>query len=412
MNKSLQGLVVGLLAVIGVAAVVRNLGRFAKDPGYVRPPEGPKFQLDVLAQEAAVPGKIIHAKLEGKDLLNYTCTDQDAAIAVFTMRDLQTHAESVPHVVSTLDPEGHGYSTRIISEKGISILIVRAGFSKRPSSIEVILNQDRDYAVYRQQGGIKFTKIAEPRRVLSPPSPKDAAENEKFAKATVDDATGQLHIRPGAKYYSRGERVTVHVVGTSYSNSPLEFAVGPEAITYFGAGNDAVKVRLDRYRYEDTITTLTYKNASIVQRGGQIVLLLPSEQEVGSILGIPAILANLSIPRKGATVKKPGPPRGEIRLTFDPTSQRSTLSAAGNPPTELRLERVLPSLEQLGLETVRVMVIGNNTELAGFDTTLKSSLRVGTPALSTIPEFKLMIRVSKPTKVSSKTVVLPVHRVK
>jgi len=90
-GRKVQFFAIVALATFAVFGIIRTTRRDPTAPENA-PIKEAVFQVDLLMQEASSPGKIIHARLNGEEVFTYTCTPEDAAVAVFTMRDVATGA--------------------------------------------------------------------------------------------------------------------------------------------------------------------------------------------------------------------------------------------------------------------------------------------------------------------------------
>lgn len=382
------------LAGISLIAALCLLAAYRTWRGNEERPQVKKIRhnlsVQLIQQYAAVPGKLIEATEAGDRTRTYRCSAEDAAVAVVRVTD------SVPGFVPTTlfgtpkDPEGHQYFVNPSAYGNLYFLTIVRGFSKRPKSISIpvriyvgALRSEPDATF-----SIAITQIAEPIRVVFPPSPTQTRALAKFAKAEA--INGGVYVTMKAKTAKPGFYAP-QVLSTSFC--PSQQVGSP---TY---QPDAVKARIDEYRTDATEYTLIYKNAQVHDFDGKRVLVLPTAQTVGKIAG-----ADASVDALPATKYHSGHLAHSLGFVSVRVPELPVSPSALYKP-RASLVRMSPSPEQMGLDFVQLQV-------PAMEFTEMVKARAGALKWSpeVIPEIKLVFKIMTDTKVGSRVVVLPVSR--
>jgi hypothetical protein len=402
-----------LVAILGAIALLKNLSAVSSRPERLRGRFGPSFQIDVLKQEAAFPGKVIRATEKGKEILSYRCVPEDAAVALVSVRERTSGANLVPHILSAFDPDGRSYAAALRSTGRISLICLEHGFAKRPKSVAVTIEVG-PIASPMPQSVIQFTDIAEGRRLVAVPAPANAP-----VTAIFEDRRGFLSIKPTGPLPAN-EGIEPLLMATSFG-AGTHLKPGLPFLSFLfpqntGIDIDAVRVRLNRIRYTESEATLVYRNATQVEADGYRYLQFPTRQFTGSILDFDAFIGPVRFgPR---TFPKAGERRGQIFVRLNPHDPQHRTPEPGEPdyepPPILSLIDVWPKPEDLGFSSVRVRLLEPSSTGAansGFEQTILSK---GTPTREfpfAIPNLKIRVRIRKPAIISSTTVVLPVRHI-
>lgn len=381
------------------------------------PPAEQGVQVDVIEQVAATTGKVIHAKQSGREILTYTCKPEDAAIAVFTIRDRTSGANVAPAIMGAADPQGRDYIAYIEPLGGggpAQLLTLKRGFQVKPSSVTVTLGDGSGKA----QGTIKFTEIAEPIRYVSSSSVQPGAE--KIARAEIDEHGGiavkQVETLPADQH----DEITL--LDSSYMPINVPSGDFPWTLTKnYQDCLDAVRVRIDRMGTVGANIALHYKSAKIVEANGKGFVWFPQKEVIGTVEGHKITLSN-ELPRPNEkTVAKTEPGNEEVDLKWiydDPPKSNGPIAggigagvSADAPSVDL--VGVSPSLETFGLHAMRVDLRSADFahgSIRGFDQNMESGPKVPPPTIGTLQEVVFSIYEKKTDKISSRTIVLPVHR--
>jgi len=409
-TQVLQRIGIAILAIMAVLGLVRTLRDNSANK--VEPDREKKvgFKIEVLAQEEGFPGKVIRISSEGR-LTSYTCAPDDAAIAVFTMRDNRTHEPLSPALYAAKDPEGRGYAVEFHAIGGVNLLTIHGGFAKRPSAISVTVmagNRGRDESTAK----LVISHIASPHRVLAAPTEQEASEADKAVRVEIDDVHNPLKVIPFQGDPGH-EQVVASVLGTSHSTtSPLANpGFDPFAFdTYFSHGVDAVKVRLDRNRLSDSEVTFTYKGASVVLWRGQHVLLLPTTQVVGTFGGFEASIGAVKRDLKPGPAGRSSISHAELVVLLAQLLSDGTKQVARPPLPQLKYLDISPSLASMGLDSLDLEVGPSRQPgtVPSFYQTLKAVGKISKSGMA-IPELKIRFTLSIPHPVGSQELVAPIH---
>lgn len=412
------------------------------------------FRIDLLLQAAATPGKVIHATQGGKDVLTYTCSNEDAAVALFTMRDKATGDDVIPAVEEAKDKDGRPYNVTLQVTGSVNVLTLKKGFPTQPESVSVAIRN-----IFVQKGrrsSIQFRNISPPKRVLPPPTRIQAQEGEKIVQVKAYDDTASLSVVPAATPPGGFARTSLLALSYSDVQNPMSGTAFmglylPPMTPYYCKAVDSAKLRVDQFKPVSSIVTFAYKDAKVVQANGKNFVWLPTPQTVGLLAGCKVSMSNRLPYKKPAPSKKPIRDEQEIDLRFTPEtipksiytepSQGNINGSLGNqgggmtapreaPPDPVQIEPldISPSVADLGLDSLRIAEVGGNVQL--IDTTSETNIISqaitphGYPAKtfkvfyagqrssashSLIPELKIRIRMTQYVRAFSKTVVVPVH---
>ena len=406
-TRSIQVAAVVGFVILAILGLVQSLRRDTGVPEFVPLPI-PKFQLNVLLQEAAYPGMVIHVNQHGSEVLTYTCRPHDAAVAVFTFRNLTTGENTPPQTMNAKDPEGHSYLATYYSKNGVNLLTIRGGFAKKPTSITI--PETGGYRTSNPAQNIVITKIAEPRRVLPTPTAAEAAKAEAVAIATVTDNGWGVQFKE-TRPSKTNEHAYETILATSFSSidprstdTMVDGSNQDTTSTYYGRGIDAIKVRIDRYESSFKEATISFKGAQIIRRNGLNVLWFPHDLHGTSIEGYDSIATNMwPLPREGKVPRHPVS-NGGMLVKFIASTDKPRMAGV-NLGIVFGGTCVTPEIASLGLDTLRVQIGGN-------DQVLKAKSKPESEVPIEIPELKVHLKIYKSMKVSSTTLVLPVHYVK
>jgi len=394
---NLQTIAVATIVVIGVGAFVRLLkGSDALTPNTdSRRP----FNIVLLTDEEGSKGKVVRAMRDGKVLGSYTCSAQDAEVAWLYYNGPQTaHVpESMP--LATGEDQG-SWLYDWYSNGPLMRVVFHKQYVVKPRSVSLL------FPAYVDRRGetlstatIRLTHFAEVIRYLAPPSADEARLAETDVRAEYEDTPGYSHlnlisVRPTLKEMEKAhEMMDFKIIESTYQPE------GTNEINVFDGKTDAVKVRIDRYRYVDSIVYLHYTNAQIATIDGANVLRLPTTQVIGNLLDATATVIK-HIPDRSRGPSH-GRSVGEMVVTLDRKQHPEV-----NFSPLARLESLSPSLESMGLDLLRVR-LGQT-----YDKVLERRGPRSESTTGTIPEIRIGVRISTPVKYATKTYVLPIHHVK
>lgn len=402
-----QALGVGFVACVALLAALYSL---RSESGLSRlqlqPPPG--IVVDVLKQEAAVEGKTIHVRSGGKELLQYVCKPDDAAIAVFTMRDKRSGGNLLPSIASATDPQGYEYATQMVSNGFVSLVTIKRGFAQIPSSIEVkAAAPNMGFGAAGESLIIK--NIAMPRISVPTPTPQEALPAERLAKALMNDRTGDLSIVCiGSSATNSG--VFAEILDSSYgARSSNKLPTSARRCL------QSVKVRLCRYRFSHETATLGYRDAVIMKSNGKSFLFLSKEQQIGNLLGHQVLLTNRIPSADEIRTQDASRAKQEIQMVWAGESgdfvrlQKDGFD--GTPVGHLELTEMSPSVEYMGLDSLRVVIRPMNAASGrcASEHTFYPNRYPANTSMSSIPELKFQGLVTKYIREGSQTVILPVH---
>jgi len=402
------------LSLIGLASFRTWCSESKPPPAIQIVPEAADPVIVVLDQEAAFPGKIIHIKQPGLSEFRYRCRPDDAAYSVFTFRDKHSGTDLGPEVKSAVDSSGNEYMVSTIGYSHVNILTLKRGFARRPSGVSVKVSVGNTGKACL----MNLTKISDPVRELASPTADAASKAECFAKATYSDRNGLIFVTPiGPTKPSMS--TFVRILASTYSSwSPYEHRSAIPFNTFYGKSVEAIQTRLDRIRSEQSESTLVYRNAKVVDVNGKHFLYLPTQQNIGTVIGQTAVLSNHLPIQKQGYIPKSTLANEELEVRWFSKSNdglsRPRLEYRDTPYPTIQIESVSPNLEEMGLDSLKVIVSGSNRTFGpmhGVTKAFRSAIHPSAPTLREIPELKIRLRVTVYSLVSSQTVVLPVHHI-
>ncbi len=393
---------VGLVAIIAIASLsvfVKTI-RSGIVPDNNKAPKT-KYSLTMLTQSAGVDGKLIVATFKGHSLGTYRCTRQDAAVAWFLLQDELGRNKSSMLSASIVD--GQNIAMEGTGEGHEQAFLVRIfkGYAIKPSKVIVKLTAMAS-AEQETKFEAKMDQIADAERVIPELTSHQKSIANQYAIAEIFDhnTTANVHTvkpdRPGEFTHA----VTLH---TSHS-------LGPIWSPSYWNNVDAIEARVDTFRQVESEVVLRYRNAQVATVNGLRVLRFPSNQSVGSFdhLSI-SISKYMPMPKRGSKTRIS---RGDVLLFLQPEGDLSrheiTRSLLEIPI--VKLEGIFPSVDQMGLDFVRVRLSGTRLN-SGFDQTFTASHRSSRLASDAIPELRFRTKITHAVLVSSRTCILPLkHR--
>ncbi len=404
-------IVVFAAAIAGVFSIPRSHRRHWNGYNFY----DPDFQLDVLQQEKATPGKVFKVTdPNGSEVMKYVCAPDDAAIAIFTMRD-KFRGQSLRAAVSTArDMVSRNYLGVVMSNGPVKVLALKRGFSTKPDAVNVeIANAG---VTGRRRGTIRIEDIADPVRDVVPPPDTTTAEAEKsaFAKLNHDRTFVTVECRTPLPPDQVEKAVLVDSSYFPFILPRRPFGFWPLPNTS-AVSIDAVKVRLDRFHKQSREVVLTYKDAKLVKVNGRNFVSLPKRQELGQIEGA-LIVASNKPPLEFGGHRLQSPPSNqviELQWKFRRKRGERVDPTKAVPPPELELLSVSPKIDDLGLDTLRVSLndaFMQGRRFSGFTEVLRSQQKSTHPLVIDIPKIEFRVRITHLQKISSRTLVLPVHK--
>ena len=373
----------------------------------------PNFQVDVLHQEAAVPGRVVRATQGGKELLSYTCKEDDAAVVMFTMRDLVHGANVSTKLLSAKDQSKHQYLAEVVSQADVKLLVLKRGFAVRPKSVTIELGNGNPQSQIKST--IQVTAIAEPKRVVAAVSPARVAVEESRIQAYADDSSGVIELR-GKRSQLPTEYDRATFLGLSFSpwDHGERGSLRSLPILY-ERSTDWVKVRVDRYRTSSLDTTLVCHGLKLVQVNGKKMIQVPERQLVGKIRDQNVFLEPTLTPVSGAMPALTDAGAQTLVIRFNVGAAVRRTSAPGQrrrngPPVTIR--SIDPSVRLLGIERLKLAIDDTGRERADepeMAWTFTSRPRGRSISEGPIGEFKIMITTTTVTRITSDIFVLPVH---
>lgn len=399
-----------LLAAFAAFAVLRH-GHLLNPKIQARP----TFQIDVLKQEEAFPGKVVRVVMDGREELNYRCRAQDAAVAVVTVREKSSGLPVAPHLSNAHDESGRKYQIIMRTSGQVTLIALEHGFPKRPSFVTVVLTAGPITAPMYQVE-FKLTRIADSHRLVQ--IPKHADER---ATAVFDDLRGALEIIPNRKF-TDNEGFDPHLIATSFGagtpvrqDLPYLNFVFPDNT---GRDIDACRVALDLVRYEESTVTLTYRNAIFEEGSGRRFIQLPDRQKVGEIFDYEAFMGPIQRSVGSKSLNQSESTRGLLFIRLNPKVQGQKTLEPGmpgyEPPPVLNLIDISPTPGSMGFSSIKVRLLEPNSVGAansGFEDVIYAKGPVNQRPPAAIPELTIRLQVKKPRRISSETVDLPVRHV-
>lgn len=403
--QTLGVLFLGLMACLAVVKTLRD-SRESESAETVKPVHH-QYRVDLIAETEATPGKVIRAKSPGAAQPEYRCSPQDAAVAIVYVTDSSpTPGSPTIEIGPAKDPEGHIYSTASHYFDRLIFVTIVKGFSKAPKSITfpVSVTEPQQFnstitANYKRPKPnivvpITVKKIVPPRQYVSVPSANEAKEAEKTAIAEYVESAKSLQVKVKEKA-PPGFYAQALIVATSFSP---EHSINISSET--DGEQDAVKVRLTQYRRHSTQAVLTYNNAEIRTVNGIRLLVLPSGQTIGRLLGLDAFIKPLT--ESSFSLNR-------LKHSFGILAVRLPIAVGQHLPEQRHIESidVSPSVDSMGLDWVQLSI-----DSLAYSTYLKPAGATKPSAMTVIPKLTLTIHLTNDVEVSSKDLTLPVHHVK
>jgi len=374
------------------------------------------YDISLLNEEAAAPGKIVRAVKDGRIVGSYTCTSQDAEVAWFfddaykergggmRFKRAGPWVERIAPDEPVATDEDHRPFPFTRFEKGPLIRIVfPKGYASKPKSISFKLYDGlQTWESHPTIKTVQLTHFADPARCVPRASQPETAASESILKADCNDFPGGRsavqfeEINPTEKdLYDRHEFQDFRILSSSYC---------PEGIfepEFYFNETDTVRVCVDRYKVIDKMTYLVYKNPQLALVNGVRTLRLPTTQDVGFFANAKALIRKLL----------PVPvPRGSHALAVGSLTihiERKLQSDVKYGP-RASLASIYPPVDSLGLDLLKIRVVDSGLgSLCGED--IRPSGAISQTPLTNIREIKIGVLVSTPVKISSKTLVLPLH---
>lgn len=407
-----------LCALAGIALLRYFVGD--RTIGLVRQrPPTQSYQADLILQEAAFPGKVVRAAQQGVEVLRYVCGPQDAATALVVVRDRKTGFPTVPHIVVARDGSGRTYSVKLQASRDVFMIALQHGYAKRPPWVAITLEMG-PISDNMPRCEVRMTKIAESLRTLDTPSAKFGDATAKLVRAVFDSSRGQFKIRYAGRV-PPGETVEPRLLATSFGCGDrlwprlpyLSFDFSPDD----GRDVGALRVELDRLRYENSDTTLSYRNATLFEAAGQRYLEFPSRQMIGGVIDYDAWLGPTQFMGVPFVSRRNRKLQGQMTIRLLP---RHTPNASLDEQTKryplapiVSLASVVPDPDSIGFESVRVRLLEPTAMGAadgGFDQAVTATVPPTTKAPTIVPRIDIRVHIRKPILVSATTVVVPVTR--
>ena len=349
-----------------------------------------KFTFQVLSEQAAVPGKVIRASSGGRELASYTCSPDDAAVALVYVTDSNKTSMIGYATGPAVDSQGRHYTTSFKATDAFCFVSILKGYATAGAAVSVPL---RVYSVRPITSAtpvihqIVFTHLPPPTRVISPPTGALLAVNESIGVAKTYGDSGEVVVdfknKVLADYEVKQLSYSPHGVGRQYA-----------------ANSDAVKIQYSPYTNQESQTTLIYKGAKIVSQNNCNLLVLPTTQEVGNICGrVATIGARLGEIDQGLQLTHS---TGAISVSLGPTPIQPN-SAGFVLVGDIDCSSISPNLQALGLERLDVGFVGKHVQQFHE----KSPDR--NPKVTTIPELKLVVRFKSRLYSAAKQLLLPLH---
>jgi len=377
----------------------------------------PEFQVNVLSQEEATPGKVIKATLNGVDKMNYVCKPDDAAIAVFTMREKKTGKDLIPTREPCRDQAGHRYTCEFQSFGMIHLIALKRGFSSSPQYVEIPVGSDPSTSAKRTK--IRITKIASPRRVLPALETKESSASDKIAKVTLYENQGEVAV-DFTEPIPEKEFDAATILAVSYAQfDPSVHGFTPFICPTTIQSTDAIKLRIERFAAVEEDKTLVYKGAKVIQANGKNFLSLPIEEKIGQVMGFGLILGNHLPTEVASSSGKRAKSTQEIVIRMDDRSR--TMESQANPAPRTRRVPTIdvigcePSAASLGIDSLKIQMVGvNQAQLVvdGSYNEFYSGKPVSPPVAISIPELKIRIRVTTFKRTSTREMLFPTHHSK
>ena len=407
----IQSVTVAVIAIVVIAAALFSLPKPAEKVASVHgqfPDPDPK--VEILAEDEAMSGKTIRVKgPDGSEVFKYVCTPEDAAVAVFTFGE-KVKGTPLPAIVrSARDSERNDYQASITTKGPINVVCIKRGFAVKPKTVDVKITSSFHS---ENTSVIHISKFAEPVRVLTPPTGSAAVAVEKIATAKLNRDQGQVDVKivhplpPDIDEYATTK-------DTSYGR----YGEGRgRIVSSEWNGLDAIEVMLKRYRRVPHDFEFHYKNAKIVTANGRNYLWLPDKQLMGEMQGLGVTgYTKAPIDRQKQNAA-PIPSNESLELLWSAIPSPKTKPIPLDIILDTRPGEVIgisPSVEEMGFDSLQLELATinvKNVSRGGFRSILKAKTKAGRPKVSDIPDLTIRLRISNRVKVSTKTIVLPVHK--
>ena len=367
-----------------------------------------RYNYTLLTQEAAVPGKIVLAIKDGKVLGSYRCTSQDAVVAWIydserESSDKREHSgiSAAGFIGKVTDEKNQEFPIRCLQIGHLIRLRIPRGFAIKPQGIAItVLDGYYSQTSIPRQKTIVLSQFAEPKRFTRPPINAEVSSADKILRAECyvlpsgASNTTIVPVQPAwSEVLAKHESWSAEVISTAYCPE------GPDEpdISHYGNQTDAIKVRINRFRYRDSLSYLTYRNARIMTVDGVRMLQLPTTQRVGKLQDAPATIERSQLPRSKKTLHQLSSGYLLIKLQRHSHKMEQAVGAAS-------FVSLTPTIDDLGLDILHIRIGGNSV---GVDLVPKGQKR--SVQISVIPELKIAINISTSYKFASDTLIIPVH---
>ena len=366
-----------------------------------------RFNVVVLNQAAASPGKVVLAVKDGKTIGSYTCTAQDAEVAWLydagATKSSIGEGSGLPWDFAPgppVDENNRVFPIRCLQKGELIRLRIPRGYAQKPLRVSFpVFDGVVTASSIPKRKTIVLDQFAEPTRCIPPMTPSEIAAADKLVQINC-------YVVPGGEPYTHltlapevKKRFEDH--SESWREDLLSTAYCPEGdgepeFSHYVDQLDAVKVRVNRYHYTQSVVNLTYKKAQIVTVDGVKELQFPTTQHVGMLED-----AEATIEKSQALPKR--------RSKDSSTSGLILVKVQRHPhgidsESEASFAGMTPSIESLGIDVLHIRLGGNSI---GVDLKRKGNQSLSSPTI--IPELTISVRIRKPHKFASDTMVLPIH---
>jgi hypothetical protein len=356
-----------------------------------------------VAQEECKEGKLVDVREGSRVVASYRCSEEDAAIAVVSVDDRNnedrigwfpsgepTDANGNEYVVLA-HPVGHFLFFTLLRSYGVApkSVIAKGRFAvfhphSAPDPNPSNLPQGKEYSV-------SFTKLAAPKRILTPPTGNALIEAEKSAVAKYDPGTNTIQLEFPTKQHP-----TASVMATSFCPDGAFRMLQPPRNTVFRDA-DAVKIRFQDWRSrQSTPWTVSYRNAKIVTKNGRRQLVFPSSQDIGTVEDGQA---HIEMETDRAISFKPAKRQiSDVHISIN----GGTKNFIERP--KLTLLSMTPSVEEMGLDAINLLV-----EKYAFNQQVLAKPNFKGHLATTIPQLTFRFQLTHTERVGSQDIILPVH---
>ena len=383
-------LTLAVMVIIGATVALKAI---------VKPKHRGRFRIDLITTVAGSQGKILKINDNKGGVAEYPCGPADAAVAVLSVsNDLQGSAIRL-EAQTGKDENGSRYSVGLHKVSSFFFVTVHKGFSHIPRSVTVKLwvyamkdERVQSYTSYN----LTFKQFALPVRTVVPLTGPDLIEAEKhaYAEYVLDRQDLIVNIPPT-------ERSGYEVLAKSFqSNENMKIALdeNPVAQSVYDDQSDAVMVSLRSSKPTESTWNLTYRGAEVRVVEGRRFLWFPKTESSGLLNHEKSSIQETSANWNGIKMKNRSD--GEIKINVAPSGQfRSPLDVVS-------LDRISPSLEEIGLSSV-----GIDIPSLGFHLSKRSAPNLKLGTMKKIPKLTLQFTVKGMRTIPGATYRLPVHRV-